>query len=386
MEEEKSKKILFIVQPFKSALSSFYELIEDLISLDYNVTIYILEEFKSIFEPTGARLKTYIIDKTEEINRLPPAVANRAVMPLGIAKSYIPILDDVSKSQEQYDFLMVDSFYDGNEMNKILKIPTVITLYTKGLGDKSPFVDASLNHIKQFWIPVNKKLKLNIKDFYTQHFSPDTKYKLMLTSKLFHPESEKIDDSFFFIGPSFYIRPRDTTFEFNKDLNKKLIYISFGITFNINIDYYKFCIQAFGNSKKYQVIMSIGENTNLKELGDIPGNFHVYNYVPQLQVLEMADVFINRGGEDSINEAIFLARLPIIVIPMLSVQENAKLIGKLKAGILLDKDKLNPKILNKAVDDYLSNKEEYLKGVDLIAESFEKVRNERKSILKKILS
>ena len=131
--------------------------------------------------------------------------------------------------------------------------------------------------------------------------------------------------------------------------------------------------------------MSIGENTNLKELGDIPGNFHVYNYVPQLQVLEMADVFINRGGEDSINEAIFLARLPIIVIPMLSVQENAKLIGKLKAGILLDKDKLNPKILNKAVDDYLSNKEEYLKGVDLIAESFEKVRNERKSILKKIL-
>ena len=132
--------------------------------------------------------------------------------------------------------------------------------------------------------------------------------------------------------------------------------------------------------------MSIGENTNLKELGDIPGNFHVYNYVPQLQVLEMADVFTNRGGEDSINEAIFLARLPIIVIPMLSVQENAKLIGKLKAGILLDKDKLNPKILNKAVDDYLSNKEEYLKGVDLIAESFEKVRNERKNILKKILS
>lgn len=385
MEDKKSKKILLVVGPFESSLSSFYELIKNLISLGHNVTCYVEEEFETKFKPTGARLKTYKIDKSGP-SKLPPAIAKRAVVPLGVAKSYIPILDDFSKSPEQYDYLMVDSFYDGNEMNKVLKIPTVIVLYTIALGEKTPFVEMSMIHRKHYWIPVNKKYKINVKDFLLQHFSPDAKYKLILSSKLFHPELKKVDDSYFFIGPSFYERPKDTTFDFKKDEGKKLIYISFGSTFNANIECYKMCMEAFGNSKEYQVLMSVGKNIDIKELGDIPENFSVYNRVPQQQVLSMADVFINHGGNNSVYEAIFLAHLPIIIIPMIFAhEENAKLIEKLGAGISLDKEELSPEILSKTVETYLADKEKYLKGVDKIAESFKEARDERKKVFEKIL-
>ena len=81
---------------------------------------------------------------------------------------------------------------------------------------------------------MNKKFNLNIRDFLRVHYIADAKYKLMLTSKLFHPQSEVIDDSFYFIGPSIEERPIDNNFNFKKDENKKLIYISLGTIFNDN--------------------------------------------------------------------------------------------------------------------------------------------------------
>ena len=218
-----------------------------------------------------------------------------------------------------------------------------------------------------------------------QHFNPDAKYKLMLTTKMFQTEARKLDDSFFFIGPPFYERPIDNTFNFKKDEGKKLIYVSFGITFNESIDLYKMCIEAFGNSKEFQVIMSIGKKNNKQELGDIPENISVYNYLPQLQVLAMADVFISHGGNNSISEALSQFHLPMIVIPAVFAQEeNAKVIEKYEAGIVLDKDDLSPEVLKETVETYLANKEKYLKGVDKIVQSFKEARDERKKVFEKI--
>ena len=95
--------------------------------------------------------------------------------------------------------------------------------------------------------PINKKFNLNIRDFVTMHYIGDANYKLMLTSKLFHIESDVLDDTFYFIGPSIEERPIDNHFEFKKDKNKKLIYISLGTVFNNNIDFYKKCIVTFEN-------------------------------------------------------------------------------------------------------------------------------------------
>ena len=91
----------------------------------------------------------------------------------------------------------------------------------------------------------------------------------------------------------------EKNFDFKKDENKKLIYISLGTIFNYNVEYYKNTIGAFGNSENYQVIMSVGKFIDIKSLGDIPNNFFIYNYVPQLQISKQTNVFITHGGINS---------------------------------------------------------------------------------------
>lgn len=61
--------------------------------------------------------------------------------------------------------------------------------------------------------------------------------------------------------------------------------------------------------------MSIGNVVKLEQLGKIPDNFFVYPFVPQLEVLQKASLFITHGGMNSVNEALYYGT-PMIVIPV----------------------------------------------------------------------
>jgi UDP:flavonoid glycosyltransferase YjiC (YdhE family) len=51
--------------------------------------------------------------------------------------------------------------------------------------------------------------------------------------------------------------------------------------------------------------MSIGKQNQLGDLGDIPDNFIVKQYVPQTEVLQYAKLFITHGGMNSSNEGLY---------------------------------------------------------------------------------
>ena len=149
--------------------------------------------------------------------------------------------------------------------------------------------------------------------------------------------------------------------------------------------FYKQSIEAFKNMKEYQVILSIGKYHKVEELGELPDNIFAYNYVPQLQVLKQTDVFITHGGINSINEALFLFKLPLIIIPQDSEQfDNSLLVEKFNAGIYLKEDNLTPEILKDSVIKFLENKNGYIKGIDSIVDSFNEARKDRKKIYERI--
>ena len=235
-------------------------------------------------------------------------------------------------------------------------------------------------------ILVNKKYNIILRDFFRMHYFPDSKYKFMLTSKLFHPESKIInDESFYFLGPSIEERTEENNIDFKKDENKKLIYISLGTIFSFNLGIYKKCIKALGNSKDFQVIMSIGKYNEVRDLGDLPENIFAFNYVPQIKILKETDIFITHGGINSINESIFMQKLPVIVIPQdLDQIDNAKQIEKLQAGIYLDNNNISPEIILQAVDNFIKNKEKFKSGVEQISQSFIEARKKRKTVYEKI--
>nr|QNH68001.1 UDP-glucuronosyltransferase-like protein 5 [Brachionus rotundiformis] len=124
---------------------------------------------------------------------------------------------------------------------------------------------------------------------------------------------EKILDSIDVINPSFDLDQRT---------EKVLIFASLGTVFNDFKQIFDKILDAFklfeseDPSLKSFLIMSVG-HTVFEEYKDYqcPDNMIILPYVPQINVLEKASLFITHGGMGSTNEAIYFA-VPLIFIPM----------------------------------------------------------------------
>src|SRR5690606_33072667 len=112
----------------------------------------------------------------------------------------------------------------------------------------------------------------------------------------FHPANGYIDNRFRFVGPSLNPSTRaNSDFPFEQLSDGKKVYISLGTINHLDFAFYQAAFAAFAGYPA-QFILSVGKNTNLADLGDIPANFIVRNYVPQLEVLQQVDVFVTHGG------------------------------------------------------------------------------------------
>lgn len=114
---------------------------------------------------------------------------------------------------------------------------------------------------------------------------------IVFTSKLYQPMTEEFDDSFIFVGPSIALRKDVEAFTLENIRQNKLIFISMGTVFNHQPEFYITYFEAFGDTQ-VTVILSVGRQTDICQFNNIPLNFIVRNYVPQLEILQQADVFI----------------------------------------------------------------------------------------------
>ena len=81
------------------------------------------------------------------------------------------------------------------------------------------------------------------------------------------------------------------------------------------------------------MILNTGK-VDIQILGKIPDNIYAYYFVPQIEVLQHADVFLTHCGMNSVNEAMALG-VPMVAVPCWSEQfSNAKLVEDVwKIGI-----------------------------------------------------
>jgi MGT family glycosyltransferase len=157
---------------------------------------------------------------------------------------------------------------------------------------------------------------------------------IVFTSREFHPKNRFMDGRFRFVGPSLNRATRDGDFPFEQLRPGKKVNSSLGTINNLNLGFYKTVFQAFADYPA-QFILSVGKNTAIAELGVIPDNFIVRNYVPQLDVLQHADAFITHGGMNSVHEGLYYG-VPEIVVPNhLEQLLNGKRVAETETGILL---------------------------------------------------
>ncbi|MGM1049084.1 MAG: macrolide family glycosyltransferase [Bacillota bacterium] len=191
---------------------------------------------------------------------------------------------------------------------------------------------------------------------------------LVFTSREFQIYEEVFDDTHVFSGYEIYPREEPIDFPFEKLDNRPLIYIAFGTILHNLSELYQTCFDALGNSK-YQVVMSLGIQTDFSSLGPVPDNFIVRTFVPQLKLLNRADAFITHGGANSIYESLCSA-VPMIVLPQVFDEfMGALMVERSGTGIYLrdlhpTKEKLRETTLQ-VLDNPL-----YRENCELIKQSF----------------
>ena len=348
-------KVVFFSLPAHGHVDPSLSLVKELVKRGEQVIYYASSEFKHTVEHTGAQFRDYG-EKLATLNKeLAGKEENTIFTAICFLKMCQAIVPEALKQLniDQPDYILHDSMAIwGRIIAKTMKLPAVCSITTFVIKTLNPEMLLSLikdfSNMGQF----NKLAKQISKEFnitppgLKEMFGNTANLNIVYTSAFFQPNSQRLDDSYKFIGPSITARNEKHSIDFLIQKNKPLIYISLGTVFNNNFKFYNECFRAFENTN-YQIVLSVGKAIDIGALKNVPDNFTVRRHVAQLEVLQKADLFITHGGMNSVSEAIFLG-VPLMVIPMSSDQPIvANRVKTLGAGIYLGKNKANHKNLKK---------------------------------------
>ncbi|MBR5682418.1 MAG: hypothetical protein IKW96_03925 [Ruminococcus sp.] len=364
------------------------EVVRELAALGHDVTCFVTDEFADRLNEVPVKKIVYSADVSEVAKKLPPYAPPFAINSFMVGKATYLLMEHLLKDETKYDYYIFDCFFDIGEMNKVLKLdPAKCSILYPSfiLTDENQFDNARVIGLQ--W--TSQQYNINLHDFVGLIFTPNNFKKLILTSKFFHLRPEDTDDTCYFIGPHIEQRAADKNFDFKKDESKKLVFISLGTIFGKDLEFYHRCIEAFRDSDEYQVIMSVGKFVDIAEtFKDIPGNFSIYNYVPQTQLLPEVDVFITHAGFNSTSEGLASGAAMVLVPQAVDQFDVAKVVQNLKAGIELNKHEIDitPDIIKNAVDEAYNSRESFKAGTKAIIDSFKEARSNRTAIYNEIFA
>lgn len=306
-------KILMINIPMHGHVNPTIALTKELVDRGHDVTYLISEEFREKITPTGANIITY------------EAKTGKKLVFRELFTTMSTIYYKAVQIGGDFDCIIYEmGFFYGAKLGEELGVKTVCLTSTFAINDKigdngtkgSYFLHKIMKSKvfrKALSLFLIKDKKLRHTDLIYELVDHNPDLNIIYTTRQFQVHNEDFDKRhFIFIGPSVEGRVQESDIPFDK-MKKKIVYISLGTVSTNSLDFFKTCIEAFIDTD-VSVIMSIGKQINMKDLGIIPDNFYVYTFVPQVVVLEHTELFITHCGMNSANEAMYYG-IPVIGIP-----------------------------------------------------------------------
>lgn len=346
--------------------------VEELVRRGERVVYYSAERSRARIEQTGAEFRAYAYDHND-FDPNPPTEGLFSDMErlLKLTEAMLPgLLQELRDLQPDYLLLDSKSVW-GNLASQILALPAVTLSVVFALHEKLVNAEYLVPRLYGGATPeVLQRALVHLHNYFEVAQRVDRRYgthcpnlvqflgnpqplNIIFTSQLFQLGGEHFDDRYKFVGPSLTSRSATTDFSFTQLNGDPLIYISLGTVFNELPDFYRTCFAAFANAP-YQVIMAIGKNTDRSQLGEAPANFIVSDFVPQLEILERAALFITHGGMNSANEGL-LYQVPLLVVPQRGDQYMvAGRVAELGAGLPLFMPEVSPERLREMVAHILA--------------------------------
>ncbi len=265
--------------------------------------------------------------------------------------------------EDQYDLILCDSYFGGACFLKQMTNIPVVCSHSSFAMSKTPVPERmlvagfhpQLDYCYQILKRICETYHIE-KPSLEQVFTSKGELNIVYTTRNFNGDVGVQEPDYIFIGPSLD-RPQEAC---DLDLSvigdRKLIYISLGSLNTDFIDFYKTCISAFRDTD-YYVCMSIGKKCEVSQLDEIPPNFLVRSFLPQLEILKRADVFITHAGFNSVNEALYFG-VPMLALPQVNDQHMvAKRLVSLHLGETESLKELTSETLRAKTDTLLINRE-----------------------------
>lgn len=141
---------------------------------------------------------------------------------------------------------------------------------------------------------------------------------LVYTAEALQPRRAAFDDSFHFVGPCYDHRPADADPGFTAALAalpRPLIYAALGSMrcYNDKLALFRAIRDGLGGGR-FGLVLSVGAQETVDALGPQPAHVLLRPYVPQLEVLAQAALFLSHAGTNSVFESL-LAGVPLLMLP-----------------------------------------------------------------------
>jgi len=104
-------------------------------------------------------------------------------------------------------------------------------------------------------------------------------------------------------------------FPWDRLTGEPLIYVSMGTVMNGRADVFRTIASGVAKHKETQLVLSIGDRLNPKEIGPVPSNAIVVNHAPQLELLKRSSVCITHAGLNTVLESL-AEGVPQLAIPV----------------------------------------------------------------------
>ena len=409
-------KVIFFIRPMYGHVYPTIELVKELANRGEKIIYYTIETFQRVLESAGAHCRFYP-DSGARL-KIGPGIEPRendtaATLEGQLEKIFFKLsdhLEDVINQEkelaeeiaaEKPDYIVYDyiNAFWGKMLAQKLDLPAIASSssfatcgklvdvdpigcikYVLYMSPQDPFFQNDPSAVKGLIELISYKIErtYNIRNFNLLDFGNSELLNIVYTSRYFQPHGEIFADTFSFAGCSIGTGREDISFPYHIFEKKPLVFISLGTNFNRRADFYKECFEAFNHSDK-QVVLSVGSKIDLAELGEIPGNFIIRRFVPQLEILKRAGLFITHGGLNSVSEGIYY-EVPLIVFPQQGDQFSvAHQVNRLGAGICFEKPAVTGGELRSAAEEVCSN-EKYRRNVKKIKDSFERAEGMKKVV------
>ncbi len=172
---------------------------------------------------------------------------------------------------------------------------------------------------------------------------------IVLIPKALQPHADRVDERVHsFVGACQGDRTAQGEWERPAGAERVLL-VSLGSSFTKQPGFYRECVKAFGGLPDWHVVLQVGKHVTADELGEIPGNVEVHQWVPQLAILKQADAFITHAGAGGSQEGLATAT-PMVAVPQAVDQfGNADMLQELGVARHLPMDQADAATLRAAV-------------------------------------